>query len=176
MGRSVAIGYTPPAAANCGRNGRYPVLQSRAQNEMLERISTVKKTIFSMLPEAQREALLSDSVVEEYAPKSSIFDEGGPGDSLYYIVSGEVSVRVKDDKGRQRRLTRLSAGDFFGELSLLDGRPRSATIVAMEQTQVRVIARDKFWRHAAENPIVAALVMQALAQRLREANRHIARL
>ena len=136
----------------------------------------MKKSMLSMLTEEQYEALLSDAAVEEYAAKARIFEEGGPGDSLYYIISGEVSVRVKDDNGRQRRLTRLEAGDFFGELSLLDGRPRSATVVAREHTQLRVITRDKFWRHAAENPIVAAQVMQALAQRLRETNRHVARL
>ena len=136
----------------------------------------MKKNMFSMLTEAQYEGLLADAVTEEYPAKSVIFREGDSGDSLYYIVSGDVSVRVKDDNGRQRWLTRLATGDFFGELSLFDGRPRSATIVAREQTRLKVITREMFWRHVAENPIVAGLVMQALGQRLREANRHIARL
>src|SRR4051794_20019656 len=71
-----------------------------------------------------------------YARGAIIFRRGDPGESLFVIASGAVHVTLSSRGGKQLVLARLGPGDFFGELALLDGEPRSANVVAVEPTEL----------------------------------------
>ena len=76
----------------------------------------------------------------EYAPQQAIVKEGGPGDAMFFITSGRVEVRKKDpNTGIDFLLSELRAGMSFGEMALLTGKPRVATVVAVEPTTCSVL-------------------------------------
>ncbi|MFL5737986.1 MAG: cyclic nucleotide-binding domain-containing protein [Actinomycetota bacterium] len=99
---------------------------------------------------------------ERYHEGASIVREGEEGDSMYVLVEGQADV-VRDD----RTVDRLLPGDFFGEISLLDGGPRTATIVADTPITVLAIRRDPFNRMLTQEPEIAVKILTALARRLR---------
>jgi CRP-like cAMP-binding protein len=103
-----------------------------------------------------------------YLQNESIVEEGQPGGSFYVIVEGEAKV-VKGSKV----LTRLGPGEFFGEISLLDGGPRTATVVAETPVVAIRIFKDSFEKAVAREPSVAAKILTVVARRLREAERHL---
>jgi CRP/FNR family transcriptional regulator, cyclic AMP receptor protein len=122
------------------------------------------------------------SVVEELAVEkvvsrgTVILTEGDLGDSLYAIVEGRVKVFIGDDEGREIILKILSTGDFFGELSLIDKQPRSASVAAIENTKLQVLSQPAFQACLNRAPHIAMTVMTALAKRLRDADRKISTL
>lgn len=84
---------------------------------------------FAAFPPAALEELLSVTAVRSFGEGDVIVREGDPGDSLYLIAEGHVTVRTSDPGGRDVPLAHLGPGDFFGEVAVLTGRPRTATIV-----------------------------------------------
>lgn len=99
-----------------------------------------------------------------------IFHETDPGDAMYVILSGLVKVSRTTEDGRQKVLALLAEGDFFGEMALVDGGPRSAEAAAMEDTVLVSIRRKDFQEWITANPTVAWGVIQGLSRRLRAAN------
>jgi CRP-like cAMP-binding protein len=89
---------------------------------------------------------------------------GEPGGDLFAIVEGEAVVRT-----RRGRSAVLKAGDFFGEMSLIDGAPRSATVEATTPMRLLVLGQRDFWRVLDATPSIVRKVMQTLCGRLREA-------
>src|ERR671916_192135 len=73
-----------------------------------------------------------------------IFHQGDPGDSLHVVASGAVKIVLPSAEGEEAIIATLRPGDFFGELSLLDGAPRSATAVAIEQSETMALPRSAF--------------------------------
>jgi cAMP-dependent protein kinase regulator len=96
--------------------------------------STVKEIqaskLFAQFPEGALEKILSSTALRSYSEGDIIVTEGEEGSSLFLIVSGEVKVFTRSPDGRHLPLAELGAGDFFGEVSLLTGKPRTATITA----------------------------------------------
>lgn len=92
--------------------------------------------------------------------------DGGTGSELFVIAEGEASVKTRDG-----RTSRLRAGEFFGEMSLIDGGPRSATIDAASPMKLIVIGHREFWSLLAAAPQLNAKIMRVLSQRLRDAER-----
>ena len=88
---------------------------------------------------------------------------GEPGGELFLIVHGEAVVRTKAG-----RTTGLKAGDFFGEMSLIDGAPRSATVEATTSMRLLVLGQRDFWHVLDGTPSIVHKVMQTICQRLRE--------
>ncbi|HEY3117582.1 MAG TPA: Crp/Fnr family transcriptional regulator [Chloroflexota bacterium] len=111
---------------------------------------------------------------QTFAPGETIFRKGDPGDSLYVIQNGQVKIVLPSDGEDEALLGVLEAGDFFGELSLIDGQVRSASAVAAEPTQALVLHRDQFLEFVHASPEFALDVMVALAQRLRQSDEVIA--
>ena len=101
-----------------------------------------------------------------------IFDEGDPGSRLYVIQSGQVRI-VKRNGPRQVTLARLGAGEFFGEMALLDHQPRSASAVIDEPARLLELDEAAFERMVTERGEVALRILRRLSRRLREANRQI---
>jgi CRP/FNR family transcriptional regulator, cyclic AMP receptor protein len=101
-------------------------------------------------------------------PKSSIiFHQGDPGTTLYLVEAGEVKLTVTAESGKEVILALLGPGAFFGELSLLDGGPRSANAVARVDCKLGVLDRDHLLRVLTKHPPAAASLLSAVARRLR---------
>ncbi|MEJ2237391.1 MAG: Crp/Fnr family transcriptional regulator [Gemmatimonadales bacterium] len=105
-----------------------------------------------------------------YPKNSIIVFENDPGDSLYIVDKGQVKVVLTGEDGREVILSVLSDGDFFGEMSLIDDLPRSANVIAMEDSTLIVLYRDDFRRCLSETPSIALGLMQSLSRRLRSAD------
>ena len=98
---------------------------------------------------------------------------GDPTDSLYIVISGRLKVMMSDAEGKEVILSLLGAGEYFGEMGLIDDSPRSASVVSIEPCELLAIAKRDFKRCLAENFEMATAVMRGLVRRLREADRKI---
>jgi CRP-like cAMP-binding protein len=109
---------------------------------------------------------LADAAQERtYLPGRTVVEKGAPGNSFYVVVDGTAKVMLGDSN---RVLARIGRGDFFGELSLLDGGPRTASVMAETPLTVIKIWRSDFRALIKEEPDVSLKMMQELARRLRE--------
>jgi CRP/FNR family cyclic AMP-dependent transcriptional regulator len=104
---------------------------------------------------------------QNFAAGQIVFNLGDPGDSLYLIRSGEVEVFYKDDTGNRIVLERLGPGKFFGEVSLLDGGPRTASVLVLHDLETLRVEREGFVRFVKEQPASAMRLLSALGRRLR---------
>jgi CRP-like cAMP-binding protein len=102
-----------------------------------------------------------------------IFHEGDPADALHVVTAGAVKIVLSSDEGDEAIIATLHAGDFFGELSLLDGAPRSATAVALEPTETLVLPRDRFRLLIDTEPATRDALLAALAGELRRLTDHV---
>jgi CRP/FNR family transcriptional regulator, cyclic AMP receptor protein len=120
---------------------------------------------------------IEDQTIEKIAPKNTvILTEGDAGDSLFLIVQGRVKVFIGDEDGREIILKILAPGDFFGEMSMIDRQPRSASVSTLEPSVFRVLSHQSFQECLDRTPRIGSIVMQALAKRLRDADRKISTL
>lgn len=111
---------------------------------------------------------------EKSYPKGSvILFEDDPGDSLFVVRDGRVKVVLVADDGREVILGILGVGEHFGELALIDDQPRSAHVVAMEDSTLLVLRRDDFRRRVEQSPQVAWALLMELSRRLRRADEKI---
>jgi len=120
---------------------------------------------FAEFPKAALEELLSVTAVRAYAAGDVIVREGDPGDSLFLIAEGHVQVRTCDPGGRDVALARLGPGDFFGEVSVLTGRPRTATIVAGDAATVIEIRRELLEDISSRHPDVESVLRRFYERR-----------
>ena len=105
-----------------------------------------------------------------YQAGQTVLNEGDPGDGIYVIVQGKVQVAVGE--GLQRVLTVMGDGDYFGEMAVLDSEPRSASVTAIEDTQVFFIPRDPLLEMLEKSPRLALTLVRLFSLRMREFNRH----
>jgi len=98
---------------------------------------------------------------------TSLFHRGEPGDSMYLIENGRVRISLKDTDGHDTTLAEMDDGDFFGEMSLLDGHARSADATASVNCRLAVLSRADFRSFLRKNPDIALGVLTALTHRLR---------
>src|SRR5262249_48467890 len=96
-----------------------------------------------------------------------IFKAGDPGNNMQIILSGAVQTYVTDDSGDKIVVSELGKGEMFGELSLLDNQPRSASAVATEPTQTFIIDQDDLRRLFSKKPEAAFDILNVLGQRIR---------
>jgi CRP/FNR family cyclic AMP-dependent transcriptional regulator len=108
---------------------------------------------------------------EKSYPKGSvILFEDDPGDALFVVRTGRVKVVLVAEDGREVILGILGVGEHFGELSLIDDQPRSAHVIAMEESTLLVLRREDFRRRVEANPSVAWSLLLELSRRLRRAD------
>jgi CRP-like cAMP-binding protein len=110
---------------------------------------------------------------KSYPRGSVILFEDDQGDSLFIVRKGRVKVVLVAEDGREVILGILGIGEHFGELSLIDGQPRSAHVVAMEDSALLVLRREDFRRRVEQNPAVAWALLIELSRRLRRADEKI---
>jgi CRP/FNR family cyclic AMP-dependent transcriptional regulator len=108
-----------------------------------------------------------------YPRGSVILFEDDPGDSLFIVRLGRVKVVLIGEDGREVILGLLGPGAHFGELSIIDGAPRSAHVIATEDSQLIVLRREDFRRRVNESPVVAWALLVELSRRLRRADEQI---
>ena len=108
--------------------------------------------------------LLSEKTV---AQNTLLFRQGETGNAMYLIESGRVRISIHDDDKQEVILAELAQGDFFGEMSIIDGRQRSADAHVIEDSRLAVLSRDAFLSFVRTKPDVALEMLSALTDRLR---------
>jgi type IV pilus assembly protein PilB len=130
-----------------------------------------KIRLFSGLPYEECMLIESRFRPREFAPQQTIVKEGGPGDAMFFITAGRVEVRKKDtNTGIDFLLSELRTGMSFGEMALLTGKSRVATVVAVEPTTCSVLEQSAFDEVLLTSSKVALSMSRVLAERLDEAN------
>ncbi len=100
---------------------------------------------------------------KRFAPGGELVRMGESANAFYVILDGQVQVRTS---GRE---IELKSGDFFGEMALIDGQPRAATIVTLSEVYAMIIPRSKFLKLLESEPKIALAIMATLTRRLRDA-------
>ena len=137
--------------------------------------TTVLKSvpIFASLAEDQLRMLVP-MVTRRSAPRGSVIvAEGARVDSLYIVLSGRLKVMMGEADGKEVILGIIGPGEIFGEMGLIDDRPRSASVIAIEPCELLSVTRRDFKKCLVENTEVAMTVLRVLVRRLREADRKI---
>lgn len=117
---------------------------------------------------------ISDKMVsKKFQNGNLIFLEESEGKNLFFVVEGSVKVTRLSKDGREVILAMLNAGDFFGEMSLLDGEARSANVIALEETEVLSLNRDDFLVVLHDYPKIAIQLLKEMTSRLRKSDRQI---
>jgi len=125
---------------------------------------------FDMLDEDDRTALADVIDYEKLDEGQLLFQTGEPGESLYIVRSGEIELFIKDTAGQKIVLNVVRSGDMFGELSLLDSGPRSATATALTETELLVLDRDDLLLLFQKKPDAALHMLAAMSGMTRKAD------
>jgi len=129
--------------------------------------------LFSKIPEHALAAFAELTRERTYPKGSVIVFEDDPGDALYLVAGGQVKVVLIGEDGREVILSVLGEGSFFGEMALLDNQPRSAHVIAMEDSTLLLLRREDFRARLRQSPEVAITLLAELSRRLRLADEKI---
>ena len=132
-------------------------------DEVTVGLAALERTpMFAGLDRGHLEAVLAVAQRVSFEPGQNIVERGDPGDAMYIVLSGAAEVDVG---GRYHRLQR---GDFFGEMAVLAGKPREATVKAVEPLEALRIPAAEFQAFLGANPQIALGLLKSLVERLRE--------
>jgi CRP-like cAMP-binding protein len=144
----------------------------RAVHDFKRRFGSARPPSFAdRLTEAQARDFAERAQSRRFRPAATIFSEGFEVDRVALLVSGRVKVSSFADNGEEYVLALRGPGDLIGELSALDGEPRSATVTALEPVEALVIGAAAFRDFLTRNPAVALELLAMLSRRLRDADR-----
>lgn len=141
---------------------------SQVSTQSVDFLATVP--LFSGLDRFELERFAEVTREKSYPRGSVILFEDDPGDSLFVVREGRVKVVLIGEDGREVILGVLGVGEYFGELSLIDDRPRSAHVIAMEDSNLLVLRREDFRKRVETSPSVAWSLLSELSRRLRRAD------
>ena len=127
-----------------------------------------KIELFSGLSEEDMAAISSLAVTRSFPKNTLVICEGDTSDSLYVVLSGKVKVFLSDEEGKEVTLNLQGAGEYFGELAILDEAPRSASVVTTEDTKLAILSKVAFEQCMEQHSAIALTIMRGLARRLRE--------
>ena len=142
--------------------------------EKIELLQSV--SIFWDLNEDELGHIADKMVAKHFENGNYIFLEDSDGEQCFFVLEGSVKVTRLSKDGREVILAMLNEGDFFGEMSLLDGESRSANVIALEKTKVLTLDRNDFIAVVNDYPQIAVQLLKELARRLRKSDRQIASL
>jgi CRP/FNR family cyclic AMP-dependent transcriptional regulator len=125
--------------------------------------------LFSNMPHESLELLSTRIQNRTYGRNSVIIAEGEQSDSLYIVIEGRVKIYISAADGREMQLKTLGPGDYFGELALIDNKPRSASAITISDCNISVITSKDLLQYLSCNPEISINMLQVLAKRLREA-------
>ena len=123
--------------------------------------------IFESLDENGANSLCDLLETIDCLPDQDLFRAGDAGDGMYIIEQGTIGISMKAADGQQLTIAELGRGEFFGEMAMIDGKPRSATATALESSRLAILSRHHFLSFVQSNSNVALEMLGALAHRLR---------
>ena len=129
--------------------------------------------IFETLDDQCLRPLMQVAMLRSIPRHTVVLNAGDSTDNIYFVLSGALKVQVSDEDGREVILSKLGPGELFGEMGVLDDHPRSATVLAVEPSQVVVMGKADFKQCLVDNPDVSLFIMRNLTKRLRMADRNI---
>lgn len=129
--------------------------------------------LFAHVDEAALQVVTRGLRRRRFRRNEVIFHQGDIGDSLHIVASGALKIVLPSSEGEEAIIATLRPGDFFGELALLDGAPRSATATALELTETFMLPRDAFLELLARDGGLRAALLQGLAGELRRLTGHV---
>jgi CRP/FNR family transcriptional regulator len=130
--------------------------------------------LFGHADEGTLDTLAGALRMRRFRKGETVFHQGDPGDALFIVASGSVKVVLPSDEGAEPAIVAvLGPGEFFGELAILDGAPRSATIVAVEPAETLVLHRDTFLALIDEQPQLRRALLASLATEIRRLTGHV---
>jgi CRP/FNR family transcriptional regulator, cyclic AMP receptor protein len=133
----------------------------------------VRVPLFSSLTPTQLTSLAASTTKRRYKKGETLITQGENSQALYVLVVGRASVIAHDSKGKEIILASVKQGDYLGEMSVLDGMPHSADVVADVQTDVLVLGRSELLACLKDSPSVSISMMRELVGRLRRADEKI---
>ncbi|HEY3998894.1 MAG TPA: Crp/Fnr family transcriptional regulator [Candidatus Xenobia bacterium] len=123
--------------------------------------------MFELLGDEELKHVQSIGYVRDFRKGEVLFHEGDPGDTLYILVAGAIKVYRVTEEGWEKTIHLAGEGDFLGEMSLLDGAPRSATAECLDQTTCICIGRQDFQNLLDKNPKLSRTILEDMCKRLR---------
>lgn len=129
--------------------------------------------LFSELSDEEIKAISDVAVKQFYKKDNMVLIEEEVGSTMFVILDGRVKISRISDEGREVILSILCDGDFFGEMSILDGQTRSANAVTLEDTNLLIFRRENFLQMLYDYPQIAINLLKELAQRLRRSDSQI---
>jgi tetratricopeptide (TPR) repeat protein len=138
--------------------GLHPKPMESQQGEPIFSRPVPNSPLLEVLAPEEREAVVSDMVLESYEEGDIIISEGDPGTSLYVIATGEVKVYTRGSGKENLYLAKLGSGDFFGEVSVLTGKPRTATITASQKSELLRLDKEKLDAILVKHPGIRAII------------------
>jgi uncharacterized membrane protein len=129
--------------------------------------------LFKHLEGAQLRVLSAYFVSSTYAPGTFLFKMGDPGESCFVVKRGKVELSLRDHSGDKMVLAEFGPGELFGEISLLDNGPRTATAMVLEETELLELKREELTRYLENNPTATIGLITVVGARLRKANEQL---
>jgi len=140
--------------------------QQKTNRELIEEFFR-NLSFLKVLSPSRVNQLVKDFNILKAGKGDVVFYQSDPSTDLYIIINGAVRASLLNDEGQELVLATFRRGDFFGEMSLLDGRPRSAAVIAVEDSILAVLKREEFLHAVKGDPMIAIELLSALVQRLR---------
>ncbi|MCB1277607.1 ATP-binding protein [Prosthecobacter sp.] len=135
-------------------------------------ISAECRATFVSLLESELKQQQVEPVVREYRAGEVIFEEGDPGDGLYAILNGLVRISAFVSQSNKHALREFAAGDFFGEMAIINNASRSATATAQQDSRLLFVSRDQVTDLMEQSPQLVFALLHAFSLRMRETNSH----
>jgi CRP/FNR family transcriptional regulator/CRP/FNR family cyclic AMP-dependent transcriptional regulator len=144
-------------------------MSDEGNNKLLIKKFLKNVPVFRNFSAKNLEKIINDFNILKVSEGETIFFQTDKSTELYIILKGKARVSLLGEEGNEFILTELHKGEFFGELSLIDGESRSATVVAATDSTFGVLKREKFLNAIKQNPMIAIDLLETLVKRLRKA-------
>lgn len=164
--RTAAVEKTPPAVEIC-----QIMVTSGEKDRHLE--SLRKMELLAALPDAGLMAVYDLIKIKDYNKNDLVFLQEEPNNSVYFILGGSVKVTQLSEDGKEIIIALHPAGNFFGEMSLIDGKSASANVYAAERSSIGLLSKEDFFVLLYNNKQIIEKLLQIFCQRIRSSNEKI---
>ncbi|MBW5448009.1 cyclic nucleotide-binding domain-containing protein [Cohnella sp. CFH 77786] len=163
----VEAAETPPVAAS--------VPAAPIGGKRKEAVSHLLRGIpmFEIFNDEQLDLLMANFTIVNHGAREVLFREGDPGDSFFVVLKGAIKIYMHNKEGREKTLSVCRPGDSFGELSLLDGKPRSASAQTLKKTELLVISHNDFMKLLEGHFEITHTIMRDIIARIRDTHQHM---
>ncbi|GAB4556538.1 MAG: Crp/Fnr family transcriptional regulator [Anaerolineae bacterium] len=142
-----------------------PNIPDSAAKRIIDQL--LESRIFKGIPRHEIQALVEVMHLVTYPSDTLIFNKGDAGDTLYLVLKGKVRIYTTDSSGNEFTLSYMTPPRIFGDFSLIDQSPRSASAVATEPTECLTLTREAFLAYLPQHTLVGTVVMRNISERVR---------